>query len=153
MPSKSRQTLLTKKKRRLFLDALADGMSVTSAAAVAGFSRVYAYNLKDMFPDFNAEWDDAVQQAADKFEDAVRQRALGAMEAIVYKGEVTGHVERRSDILAMFYLKAKRPEFKDNNKVEINTGDRLSELLEAVTGKDEPAAPDEPEGPVTENGG
>ena len=147
MPSKSRQTLLTNKKRKKFLDALADGMSVTSAAAHAGYSRAYVYEMKELFPDFNAEWDDAVEQAADKFEDAIRQRALGATEAIVYKGQVTGTVERRSDILAMFYLKAKRAAFKDQNKIEVNVGDRLNELADAISGK---AEEPEPEPPVSE---
>ena len=41
-------TALTKKKRRDFLQALADGMSVTSAAAYAGLSRRYMYEIKDM---------------------------------------------------------------------------------------------------------
>jgi hypothetical protein len=40
-----------------------------------------------------------------------RQRAMGQMEPIVYRGEVTGEVMRKSDVLAMFYLKGKRPEF------------------------------------------
>jgi hypothetical protein len=34
-----------------------------------------------------------------------RQRAMGQMEPIVYRGEVTGEVMRKSDVLAMFYLK------------------------------------------------
>jgi hypothetical protein len=152
MPSKSRQTLLTTKKRKKFLEALADGMSVTSAAAHAGFSRVYAYQVKDADPEFAALWDDAVEQAADKLEDEVRRRAMGHMESIVYKGEVTGQVLRHSDLMTIFLLKAKRPEFKDNAKVEVNVGDRLNELLDAVAGKAEPEPVPEPETPVTEKG-
>jgi hypothetical protein len=110
------------------------------------------YELRDLHPDFATEWDDALEQAADLLEDAARQRALGAKEAIVYKGQVTGQVERRSDILLMFYLKGKRNTFRDNAKVEISTSDKLGELMDAITGKPEAAAVPEPEAPVTENG-
>jgi hypothetical protein len=66
-----------------------------------------------------------------------RQRAMGQMEPIVYRGEVTGEVMRKSDVLAMFYLKGKRPEFRDTAKVEVNLGDKLSQLADAIQGKGE----------------
>jgi hypothetical protein len=147
MPSKAQRTLFTLKRQKKFLAALADGVTVTTACQIAGWSRRYAYDLKNAYPEFNAAWDDAVEQGIDKLEDAIRQRALGQMEPIVYRGEVTGEVMRRSDLLAMFVLKAKRPEFRDNNKVEINVGDRLNELANALQGTGEDRDPD-PEKPA-----
>jgi hypothetical protein len=37
----------------------------------------------------------------------------------------------------MFLMKARRPEYRDNAKIEVNIGDRLGELMQAITGKDE----------------
>jgi hypothetical protein len=131
-------------------------MSVTSAAKVAGLARRYVYDIKDADPEFAAEWDDAIEQATDLLEDAIRKRAIeGETEPVYYKGVIVGHVQKTSDLLKMFMMKARRPEYRDNARVEISTSDKLGELMEAITGtgKDEPAAPDAPEAPVTENGG
>ena len=140
MPSKAQSTAITKKKRRDFLQALADGMSVTSAAAHAGFSRRHAYTIKDADPEFAAAWDDAIEQATDRLEDAIRRRAIqGETEPVFYKGEIVGHVQKTSDLLKMFLMKARRPEYRDNAKIEVNVGDRLAELADAIQGKgDEP---------------
>ena len=35
----------------------------------------------------------------------------------------------------MFLMRARRPEYRDSAKVEINVGDRLNELAYAVAGK------------------
>ena len=129
-------TALTKKKRRDFLQALADGMSVTSAAAYAGLSRRYMYEIKDMDPEFAAAWDDPIEQATDRQEDAIRRRAIeGETEPVWYRGEIVGHVQKTSDLLKMFLMKARRPEYRDSAELEINVGDRLNELADAVAGK------------------
>jgi hypothetical protein len=140
MPSKAQQTLLTKKKRRDFLQALADGMSVTSAANFAGIARSYAYQVKDLDREFASAWDDAIEQATDLLEDAIRRKAIaGETEQVWYRGEIVGHVQKTSDILKMFLMKARRSEYRDNAKVEINVNDRLNELADAVAGKNETA--------------
>lgn len=142
MPSKAQGTALTKKKRRDFIEALAPGMSVTSAAKFAGFSRVYAYQVKDADPEFASAWDDAIEQATDLLEDAIRKRAIqGELEPIFYKGVQVATVPKTSDLLKMFLMKARHPEYRDNNKVEIQVGDKLGELMDAISGKaEEPAA-------------
>ena len=37
----------------------------------------------------------------------------------------------------MFLLKKLDPSYRDNNKVELQVSDKLGELMEAITGKDE----------------
>lgn len=147
MPSKAQRTLLTNKKKKVFLDALADGVSVTNSAKLAGFSRRYMYDLREKLPEFAAEWDDAWEQGADMWRDLVRQRAIeGTLEPIVYQGVKLGEVHRRSDTMVIFATKARAPEFKDNAKIEVNVGDRLNELADAINGNaEEPEDMDVPE--------
>jgi hypothetical protein len=151
MPAGIRRHTLTKKKRELFCRLLSEGMTVTAAAKDAGYNRRYLYSVRDSDPVFAAEWDDAIQEGLDLLEAEVRRRATGFQEELSYAGKKTDStVTRYSDNLLMFFLKAKRPEFKDNSKVEINVGDRLSELADAISGKgDDPEPADEP---VTEKG-
>jgi hypothetical protein len=151
MPAGIRRHTLTNKKRKIFLASLAEGKTVTAAARDAEYNRRYMYQAWDENPELAAEWDGAVQEGLDLLETEVRRRAVGYEEDLVYQGKKTKEqVTRHSDILLMFLLKAKRNEFRDNNKIEVNTGDRLNELLDAVAGKNEPEPADEPEAPVSE---
>lgn len=147
MPSKAHRTLITNKKKKIFLDAMAEGHSVTHAATLCGYSRRYMYDIRDHNPGFAKEWDDAWEQGADVFREEVRERALkGTKEAIVFKGQVTGAVRRMSDLMLIFATKARAPEYKDNAKVEVNVGDRLNELADAISGKaEEPGVTENPE--------
>src|SRR5947209_3798966 len=101
-------------------------MSVTSAARYAGFSRQYAYEVKDADPEFAKLWDCALEEATDLLEDAIRKRAIaGEEEPVFYKGVEVARVRKTSDLLKMFLMKARRPEYRDNAKVEISTSDKL----------------------------
>jgi hypothetical protein len=63
---------------------------------------------------------------------------MGYEEPLVFRGLKTGDtVTRHSDILLMFLLKKLDPSYRDNNKVELQVSDKLGELMEAITGKDE----------------
>lgn len=145
MPAGIRRHTLTKKKRKIFLDALAEGMTVTAAAKEAGYNRRYLYSVRDSDGTFASEWDDAIQEGLDLLEAEVRRRATGFQEQIVYQGEVKKDtVTRYSDNLLMFLLKAKRPEFKENTKIEVDVGDKLKEHADAIMGDGEDAE-DEPQ--------
>ena len=66
---------------------------------------------------FAAAWDDAIEDGTDLLEDEVLRRAKdGVDEPRFYEGEVCGHVRKYSDTLAIFLLKARRPE-KYSDKV------------------------------------
>jgi hypothetical protein len=76
MPTQLQRTALTKKKRKMFHDALSEGYPVTQAAAKAGYSRRYVYDIRDANPEFAADWDDAWEQGADRLRAEVLERAL-----------------------------------------------------------------------------
>jgi hypothetical protein len=141
MPSKDQLTHLSNRKRAIFIEALSSGMSVTASARAAGISRRYAYQIADGDPEFKAAWDSAIEEATDLLEDAIRRRAIeGETEPVWYRGEIVGHVQKTSDILKMFLMKARRSEYRDSARVEVNIGDRLDELAAAIQ-----AAPEDPE--------
>jgi hypothetical protein len=142
MPAGIRSHALSKKKRKIFLAGLAQGKTVTAAAIDAQYNRRYMYLVREDDPEFAAEWDDAIQEGLDLLEAEVRRRATGFQEELSYAGQKTGStVTKYSDNLLMFMLKAKRPEFKDNAKIEVNVGDRLSELADAISGKSDDPEP------------
>lgn len=79
--------------RPKFLAALADSCNVTHSARLAGIGRTALYEARAADPAFAAEWDDAIEQGIEALELAVRERAKAT-----------------SDTLAIFLLKAHRPE-------------------------------------------
>jgi hypothetical protein len=63
----------------------------------------------------------AGEVAADRLEAEVVRRAVeGVDRPVWYQGKVVGHVKDLDPILLMFALKARRPRFKDNHKVEVD---------------------------------
>jgi hypothetical protein len=53
--------------------------------------------------------------------------------ALSSKGLLTGHkATLYSDNLLIFRLKKLDPTYKDNNKVELQVGDKLGELMDAI---------------------
>lgn len=83
-----------------FLAALAESCNVTYSATVAGTTRKTAYAYRGSDPEFAAAWEDAEAQGVEALEMAARRRAMDT-----------------SDTLAIFLLKAHRPE-KYRERVE-----------------------------------
>lgn len=79
--------------RALFLEALRRSPSVSTAARMAQISRQHVYKARAADAEFAAAWDDALEQAVDDLVAAAWKRARG-----------------KSDVLAIFLLKAHRPE-------------------------------------------
>lgn len=117
----SGRTVRTTKKRDAFLTELAKTANVSEAAARADMSRsaVYAWRREDA--EFAAEWDDAVDQAADRMErEALRRAVEGVDEPVYYQGEEVGAVRKYSDTLLIFLLKAARPEkYRERQDVKL----------------------------------
>ena len=102
---------VTKVQLDRFLVELAEGHTVKTAATLArlGHTAVYARRTSD--PVFAAAWSDALEQGTQVLEEEARRRALvGVSEPVFYKGEVCGEVQKYSDTLLIFMLKARRPE-------------------------------------------
>ncbi len=111
------RTIRTPKKREAFIDALAKTGNVSDAAELAGIGRRSAYDWRRDDLSFAAEWDDAIDQAADRMEREAFRRAVEGTDKPVFgslgqgmgSGEV-GRVKEYSDTLLIFLLKAARPE-------------------------------------------
>lgn len=96
----------TFKRRKLFLDQLEMGASVSFAASAADGSVSAFKNWRNADPNFASDWDEAIEAGTDFLEDAAMQRGL-----------------RKSDALAMFFLKARRPDKYDRgSKLELSGG-------------------------------
>lgn len=96
----------TYKRRKIFLDQLAVGASISFAAEAAGgtVSNFRAWKKSD--PDFASDWEDAIESGTDFIEDVALERAL-----------------TKSDPLMQMILKARRPDKYDRgSKLELSGG-------------------------------
>lgn len=107
---------------QVFLETLRKTANVSYAVRVSGISRAWAYKQRKLDPSFAEEWDAAVEEAIDLMEMAAHQRAFtGVEEPVYYKGEEVGRVKKFSDQLAMFLLRAHRPEkYNRSNNVGVS---------------------------------
>lgn len=114
----------TAARRKRFLNVLSETANVTLAARASGMSRSSAYRLRKAEASFAEAWDDAVEEALDLIEEEVRRRAVdGREKPVFYQGRECGRVREYSDTLAVFFLKAHRPEkYADRKKCE-HTGE------------------------------
>lgn len=100
------QFVRTYKRRKIFLDQLEVGSSVSFAAAAADGAVRNFKNWRRDDPDFAADWDEAIETGTDFIEDAATDRAL-----------------KKSDPLMIVMLKARRPEKYDRGgKLELSGG-------------------------------
>jgi hypothetical protein len=112
--------VLSARRKKRFLVALAETGIISKACARAGWTRNTAYSLRNADKDFADRWDDALEFAADTAEEAAFNRGVYGVERDVYfKGEAVGKEVVYSDRLLELTLKARRPDkFRDSHKVE-----------------------------------
>jgi hypothetical protein len=80
------------------------------------------YDLRDEDPTFAAEWDNAIEEAADKLEGEAWRRAVeGINKPIYYQGDLVDTVKEYSDTLMGLLLKAHRPE-KYRDRMDVTSG-------------------------------
>lgn len=103
-----------------FLAELAATANPTVAARKLGRKRQWFINLRNQDPVFAERWDEAMEEAADELEFIAQQRAfVGVEKPVFYKGEQCGEVTEYSDSMAMFLLRAHRPErFRERSDVK-----------------------------------
>lgn len=96
----------TFKARKIFLDRLGVGDSVSAAARAAGAEPRVFKAWRNSDPDFAQDWDDAIEEGTDFIEDVATERAIV-----------------KSDPLMMMMLKARRPDKYDRgSKLELSGG-------------------------------
>lgn len=100
-------------KQLAFIEALADTACVEEACRRVGMSDSSAYKLRNRpcGAPFRRAWDAAIDCASHRLEQAVLSRALnGVPRPIFHKGEQVGEWRYFDERLAMFLLRARRPE-------------------------------------------
>jgi hypothetical protein len=129
-------TIFSEGLKAVFLDELRDTANVTLAARAAGVSSgtVYKHRREDVL--FAERWDEAINEAVDLLEDEAHRRAFrGVKEPVFYQGAEVGYVDKYSDGLAMFLLKAHRPDkYRERSEVkqELSGGVALNDTTRAA---------------------
>jgi hypothetical protein len=114
--------VLSARRKRVFLIALAETGIISQACARAGWTRSTAQGLRKTDEDFAARWDDALEVAADAAEaEAFRRGVHGWEKDVYFKGNKVGKEVIYSDRLLEMTLKARRPDrFRDSHKMEVD---------------------------------
>lgn len=106
-PRKGRKTAWHDK----FLLSLRDNGNVRLACQIVAIDRQTAYNHRESDQLFRQQWDDAIEEAIECMEAEARRRAMrGITETVFYRGKKCGVIQKYSDTLLIFLLKAHRPE-------------------------------------------
>lgn len=119
-----RNTPTLEQRHSVFLEHLAKDGNVSAACEMAKYNRVRAYKLRNEESDkgraFKAKWEAALDLGIEAHEDEITRRAfLGHSKPVWYKGVICGEEVVYSDTLAMFLMKAHRPDkFKERSVVE-----------------------------------
>lgn len=101
-------------RRACFLEVLRRTGNVSEAAREAGLASSTAYAARARHTGFARDWDAAIAAAMDELESVLMRRAMSGVEKpVFFRGEQIGSVRTYSDSLAMFLLRARRPEVYD----------------------------------------
>lgn len=101
----------TAARRDKFLEVLSETANVAHAARTVQKSVSGVYQLRRRDSAFAAAWDEALEVALDQIEAAVLDRVVNGVEKdVFYGGKHCGTTRLFSDALAMFILKARRPD-------------------------------------------
>jgi hypothetical protein len=101
----------TPEKESAFFAALAETASVSHASTAVKISRQTAYTRREQEPEFAQRWEEALQLGVEALEDEATRRGFhGVDRPVFHQGEVCGTIREYSDTLAIFLLKAHKPE-------------------------------------------
>lgn len=108
--------LPTDKKFGLFLDYLIECGNVHDACRQADITTKQVRKFRRANPRAEAAFQEALELGTDAIEAELHRRAVaGILEPVFYKGRRVNTVRKKSDILLMFLLKARRPHiYRDN---------------------------------------
>jgi Helix-turn-helix domain len=130
--AKSRRTEQTSRARERFLDAYASTGNLSAAARLAGVNRTTVYQWEEHDETFAAAFREAGIQATEALErEAWRRAKDGIPEPVFQHGKLVGTIQRYSDQLLMFLLKARAPE-RYRDRVDVS----VTPVIKAVAGFD-----------------
>ena len=138
--SESSDTVTPKEMRDwapVFLLTLTQSPNVAEASRTAGVSRKTAYQYKKECQEFSDAWDEALEASTDDLAAECYRRARhGVKRPVYYLGKKVGSIREYSDVLAMFLLKAHRPEVYRDTQKQIHdfTGISDDELIRQAKG-------------------
>lgn len=111
--------------REAFLGAFEETGMVTAACEMVGVGRSTVYEERQRNEDFAVAWADVEERSTERMEaEAYRRAVEGTSEPVVSAGEIVTHVQKYSDSLLQFMLKARRPE-KYRERMDVNHGGRI----------------------------
>ena len=90
------------RQKKKFIESLAEQSTVLHACKAAGISRQTADRWRDADPEFEAQWEEALENAVDVVENSLYQKAVSG-----------------DTICMIFYLKAHRPIYRDRLNIDI----------------------------------
>jgi hypothetical protein len=128
----ARQTKRQVRAREMFLRAYSESGCVTTAAQVAGISRGRVYQWQEEDDQFAVAFREAGVAATESLEQEAWRRAHdGVAEPVYQHGKQVGTIQRYSDQLLMFLLRARAPE-RYRDRVDVN----VAPIIKAVAGFD-----------------
>lgn len=103
-----------------FVEALRESPHLMRAARAGGHTIGTFKKYKKLNPEFSEAWDDAMEEGIERAEVAVHDRAfIGVDRPVFQQGVEVGTVKEYSDSLAMFLLKAHKPEkYRERTEVK-----------------------------------
>lgn len=125
---------MSEEKKIAFLTVLAETCNVSRAAKAIGVARITVYEWRDAFAEFAEAWDKAKQLGIDALEDEAHRRAFeGNERAVFHQGMECGTVREYSDTLAIFLLKAHKPnKYRENANLHVTGNlDLAQRILDA----------------------
>jgi hypothetical protein len=110
-PQRRHRIAWTNAMRTAFLEHLAISANVAACERLVNVSPGSAYRERRRTPQFALDWDAVMHQALDELEARLFERAVHGVEKdVYYAGKSCGRVRNYSDTLAMFILRARRPD-------------------------------------------
>lgn len=113
---------ITDAEKQKFVELLRAGCTKNDAATMLE-RRLFSFNrIAKQDADFRLAVEEAWQDGAEALiQEAERRGRDGWDEPIYQKGELVGHVRKYSDNLLMFSIKGRRPEYKENPRIDISS--------------------------------
>lgn len=111
------RTVISKKKRKVFLKLLAEsgGNVMASSAAVGYANPAFLMKCRREDEDFAEEWDQAVEAGGAVLESELLRRGVeGVLDPVFYKGEIVGYKNVYSDTLLLAAIKKVNPAYRDS---------------------------------------